>query len=55
MRERVRGQLAATTVYGYEQIVRQIPQVPIAAVALRDLEPQHLEAYLCHKAPGSPH
>jgi integrase len=45
----VRGRRAASTVYGYEQIVKQIQAAPIAAVALRDLEPGHLEAYYASK------
>jgi integrase len=45
MDQRVRGRRAPSTVYGYECIVKQIQAAPIAAVELRDLEPEHLEAY----------
>jgi integrase len=42
----VRGILAASTVYGYERIVARIQRAPIASIALRDLGPDHIDAYL---------
>jgi integrase len=41
----VRGPRAASTVRGYENIVRQIQRAPLGAVPLRDLTAQHLDAY----------
>ena len=49
----IRGKRAPSTAHGYEQIVKQIQPAPIAAVALRDLEPSHLEAYHASKLQGA--
>ena len=55
----VRGILAASTFYGYERIVARIQRAPIASIALRDLGPDHIDAYLTsgmerHRRPHRP-
>jgi integrase len=41
----VRGHREASTVRGYENIVRHVREAPLGAVPLRDLTPQHFETY----------
>jgi integrase len=45
----VRGYREASTVRGYENIVRQAQRAPLGAIPVRELSPQHLDAYYAQK------
>jgi integrase len=45
----VRGHRETSTTRGYENIVRQAQAAPLGMISLRDLSPQHLDAYYAQK------
>jgi integrase len=47
--QHVAGHCEASTIRGYKNIVRQVQAASLGAIALRELSPQHLDAYYTQK------